>query len=269
MARKKQKKDEVKKPHISPSQLSTYTRCGEQYRRRYVEKEIIPPGIALMKGSSVHKGAEENFKHKMEKGEDMNKDDVAMICVETFDNIQKNEGILLNDDELAIGKKKVVGEAKDVIVDMANLFSERVAPRYIPKSVEKEYNIELPNSTHNIKAITDLETEFFLVDLKTSGKQWSQRQADSYPNFTVYSMVKEAQSGKAPQIMVENLHGKKKISHTVIETRRTKEDYERMINRINRVLDGINGGVFAPANDGGWWCHPNYCGYFHSCKVRP
>ena len=168
MARKKKVEEPQKKPHISPSQLSTYTRCGEQYRRRYVEKEIIPPGIALMKGSSVHKGAEENFKHKMEKGEDMNKDDVAMICVETFDNIQKNEGILLNDDELAIGKKKVVGEAKDVIVDMANLFSERVAPRYIPKSVEKEYNIEVKGAYRPLGYLATTSAIIFFQSAMTS-----------------------------------------------------------------------------------------------------
>ena len=42
------------KPYLSPSQMGMYCRCGEQYRRRYIEKEIIPPGFALIKGGSVH-----------------------------------------------------------------------------------------------------------------------------------------------------------------------------------------------------------------------
>ena len=57
--------------HVSASQLSMYCKCGEQYRRRYVEGEIVPPGVALVSGKSVHKAREIDLKHKMATGEDL------------------------------------------------------------------------------------------------------------------------------------------------------------------------------------------------------
>jgi hypothetical protein len=47
-----------------------FQRCGEQYRRRYLENEIIPPGISARIGSGVHKAAEINFRAKIQTGED-------------------------------------------------------------------------------------------------------------------------------------------------------------------------------------------------------
>lgn len=41
--------------YLSVSQLDTFTRCGEQFRRRFMEGECIPPGIAARIGSGVHK----------------------------------------------------------------------------------------------------------------------------------------------------------------------------------------------------------------------
>ena len=32
--------------HLSVSQLGMFQRCGEQWRRRYLDEEVIPPGIA-------------------------------------------------------------------------------------------------------------------------------------------------------------------------------------------------------------------------------
>ena len=266
---KRKKKDEIiVKPHISPSQISSYTKCGEQYRRRYIEKEIIPPGFALIKGTCIHKGAEENFKQKMDTGLDLKREDIAMIAVETFDSIHKNEGIYLTPDEESIGKKKLIGEAKDSIVDMADVFTEQVAPKYQPDEVEKEYNIELPNSSHNLKCIIDLETPFSIVDIKTSKKKWGQDQADRHPQFTFYSMIKKSMTGKIPKFVVENIVSTKKVAYHSIETSRIDGDFERLVNRINRVLDGINSGNFAPAHEGSWACNPKYCGYYNSCKVR-
>jgi hypothetical protein len=35
------------KPALSISQLDMLSRCGEQYRRRYIEHERLAPGVAL------------------------------------------------------------------------------------------------------------------------------------------------------------------------------------------------------------------------------
>ena len=55
---------EKKKRPISPSQIDMFSRCGEQYRRRYIEKDRLPPGVAMIRGRGVHEGVAENMRQK-------------------------------------------------------------------------------------------------------------------------------------------------------------------------------------------------------------
>ena len=52
------------------SSLSTWENCPEQFRRRYVEGEIIPPGLAAHIGTGVHRAAEVNHRAKLATGRD-------------------------------------------------------------------------------------------------------------------------------------------------------------------------------------------------------
>lgn len=130
----------MKKPHISPSQVATYTKCGEQYRRRYLEHEIIPPSISLCKGRSVHKGSEYNFKQKIDSRVDLKRDEIVDYAVADFDTSKEKEGLLLHPGEESRGKAIVVGEAKDSVRDLAGLYAREVAPKYQPEGVEEGLN---------------------------------------------------------------------------------------------------------------------------------
>ena len=66
--------------------ISTLLSCGEQYRRRYVLKQIRPPGVALHIGSATHKGVEENLKEKARSGKLLPLDSVTDAAVESFKN---------------------------------------------------------------------------------------------------------------------------------------------------------------------------------------
>ena len=61
--------DPKPKPHLSISQLEMLSKCGEQYRRRYIEEEIIPPAVAMLVGRSVDKSVDENLIHKIQTDE--------------------------------------------------------------------------------------------------------------------------------------------------------------------------------------------------------
>ena len=111
----------MNKKHLSPTQLGMYLRCGEQYRRRYIEKEIVPPGIALIKGGSVHKAAETNFRQKIESREDLPIKDIREAAAANFDG-QIASGYILDPDERAIGAKKVLGVAKDSTIKLVDIY---------------------------------------------------------------------------------------------------------------------------------------------------
>ena len=85
---------------ITSSMLNMFFRCPEQFRRRYLEGEIIPPGIAAAIGKSVHKAAEENHKHKLLKEEDLPKDYLQDFARDTYVKIVENEGVYLAPEEL-------------------------------------------------------------------------------------------------------------------------------------------------------------------------
>lgn len=257
----------LSKPWISPTQINTYLRCGEQYRRRYVKKEVIPPGIAQLKGTSVHKGAEHNFVQKKESRLDLKPETVVEVAVATFKDTVKHEGLLLSEEEESVGKEKVVGEAIDTTVKLSELFMDQVAPKYQPTEIEESQLIELPNSSHNLKGVIDLKIEQGnVVDIKTSSKSWTQEKADKDAQFTFYSMLDKAKTGEDPKpLIIENLVSTKQPKVLTFETTRSMDDYEPLIHRINAVVDGINKGFYPPAPSDSWVCDRRYCGYFDSC----
>lgn len=263
------------KPHISISQVGMYTRCGEQYRRRYVEGEKIPPGIAAIKGISVHKGAEFNFKAKIQSKKDKPVGDVVDYAVATLEGQIENEGITLSPDEKVRGQKVVKDEAKDRTAKMASVLMTQVAPRYQPIAVEETVNVPLETSSHNLKGIIDLEVEGgTIVDLKTSwqgknaAKPWTQERVDKSIQLPFYGMMKRSLTGKDPQaVIVENVVEGSRTPNVTFSRKVGMEDYQAVIRRLNRILDGINKGVYTPANpESSWWCSPNWCGYWATCE---
>ena len=69
--------------------------CPERYRRRYVNQEIVPPGISLIRGTSVHKGAEHNHRQKIKSHIDLKKKEILEIVDAEFDNRKNKEGFML------------------------------------------------------------------------------------------------------------------------------------------------------------------------------
>ncbi len=78
--------------HFSVSQLSMFQRCGEQYRRRYMEGDIFPPGLALVTGRATHKSAEVNLKQKVASGKMVNLD-VALEAAREEVLVMFEEGV--------------------------------------------------------------------------------------------------------------------------------------------------------------------------------
>lgn len=271
-----------KKPYISPSQLNTFENCGEAYRRRYIEKEIIPPGVAALRGGGVHKGAEMNFKQKIESRVDLPKKDIVDRAVAEFDGRMKADGLFLDAEAAARGKDIVVGEERDTTARLAGLFRDTVAPIYQPTTVETTIKIELPNSPRDLLGILDLTgiikapeavmevidpaAPEGIVDYKTGKKTKSQAEFDSSAQITIYDLSYRAKHGKPPAFLrVEQLIDTKVPKRVLTETTRTIADIKPAVARVNAMISGLEKGVFMPANAGAWNCSPRWCGYYTTC----
>jgi hypothetical protein len=254
------------KPHISHSQLDMYWRCPEQYRRRYMEKEVIPPGIAMLQGTGIHRAAEANFKQKIESREDLPATDIIELAAVAFDT-EKSGGYMLTDEEASAGAAKILGAAKDQLIQLASVHAAEQAPDYQPVVVEHVTRIVFPNATHDLVAVTDLRDDKGRVtDLKTAARKKPQSDADSSMQLTIYAAAYRLELGEMPaEVRLDSLIKTKTPGRQVLRSTRTTADFQAMINRVNVTLDAINKGSFPPASPGSWNCSPRWCGFWATC----
>src|SRR3990167_5757448 len=119
------------KPQLHQSGMDMLFKCGEQYYRRYVKGEKIPPGIAAVIGSATHKSIEANLSAKIQGGELLPVEWVQQVARDELEGIWKG-GIKLDKDELAKGMKALKGEAIDTAVALSGLHRTNLAPSLEP-----------------------------------------------------------------------------------------------------------------------------------------
>lgn len=255
------------KPHISVSQMEMLWRCGEQYRRRYMEGERILPGIALHIGTGVHAGAEVNFNQKIETHEDLPVSDIVDAAVSGFEVRYQSDGLALTDDEASQGLASVVGAAKDQLVQLAECHATEQAPDYQPTEVEHRSRIVFPNATHDLLAVTDLrDDQGRITDFKTAAKKKPKDEADKSVQLTVYSAAYQVDHGRpSTECRFDTVTKTKTPARQVLISHRTQADYVALLARVNSTIAAIAAGVFLPASTGAWNCSPKWCGYWASC----
>ena len=247
-----------------------YARCPEQYRRRYVEGQRIPPGIALLRGSAVHTAAEQNNGQKVNSHEDLPVVDLQDIAAEAYDIRVQEEGVYLQPDEKSRAKD-ALGEGKDAAVGLAGYYGEALAPQIQPVEVEQRFTIELPGLCDLMGVIDVVDTERVIRDMKTSGKRKAQRDADTNTGLTVYGLAYETQNQSPPaglrlDTLIRTKSGKHSLQH--LDTERTHAHYGALLKRLTAQVQAISLGSFPPTNPANWWCGPRWCGYYHTCPYR-
>ena len=255
------------KPHISPTQIDTYLRCGEQYRRRYVLGEKIPPGVALVKGSAVHRAAEVNYRQKLESRADLPVPDLQEAAASHGQEMVARDGLMLAPDEATKGMAKVRGEILDRAVVLTGLFAQRVAPSVQPVLVEEGIGIELPNCSHDLFGRLDVTDEENRVrDLKTAGRRKNADEVQRSDQLTFYHLAFQRKMGRPPAgVRLDVLVDKARPEVQTLEAERTPRDAAVFVSRLNAVLSGIKTGSFPPAPIGAWCCSARYCGYWFTC----
>jgi len=254
------------KPYISNSQLGMYERCAESYRRRYIEGERLAPGIALPVGSGVHAGAGKNFEQKIESHKDMSRSNIVDCSVAGFEERIESDGIELTADEKTVGKKKVIGQAKDKVVRLSELYADETAPEYQPIMCEKKQRVVLPGE-YDLLAVMDLaDDKGNVIDLKTSKRSKTQKDVDNSEQLSFYALVYKAQFGKLPNsVRLECLVDTKTPKRQMLESKRVDADLQVLVKRINTMINGIEKGVFMPCDKSSWICSQNWCGFYSTC----
>ena len=257
--------DPAKRPYLSASQMGLYNKCAEAYRRRYIEREVIPPGAAMVRGTALHKGAEHNFRQKIQSRSDLPAGDIVEFAVETARTVMDKEGLWLTVEEESRGAVAIIGEVIDSAAKLAGALMSEVAPTIMPVAVEEEVVIAMPESTHDLKGIMDIRTAESVEDFKTGKKMKGHKHWVSDSQMALYSLMHRARAGFDPTIRVHELLDQKKARTETVELTYGEDDYKPLVRRINATLKGINAGFFPPTTPGAWWCSPDWCGYWQTC----
>jgi len=253
------------KPHISNTQIDMYCRCPAQWEFRYVKGEIVPPGIALLQGTGYHRGAETNFRQKIDSHLDLPANQIVDAAVAAFD-AETAGGYTLSEDEATIGPAKVLGEARDKVAQIAAVHASEQAPDYQPVAVEHRQLIVFPNATHDLLTVTDLRDDVGRVtDFKTAGKKKPEASIHCDLQLTIYAAAFKIETGEMPSEVRQDVITKaKQPARQLLRSERTVADFQALLHRVNAILAAIQSGNFPPCSPGGWQCSSRFCGYFRS-----
>ena len=254
--------------HLSASSLKMFSRCAYQWLL-YQEHGPIPPGIALIVGSSVHKGAELNNRHKLATEEDLPEDDVIDAARSEFAARLDKEGLYLTREEEPMASK-LLGDGVDTAVDLARLWRREVAPPIQPALVEERISIRLAELDLPVIGYVDcVDRDHTLIETKTASKSWTANTADEEIQPTLYRELVRSHTGRAPEkIRYDILVKTKTPKSQSIELVRDDSDWAALIERMRAMLAQIQAGSFPPCAPG-WQCSEKFCGYWAICKYVP
>ena len=255
---------------LSQSMINSFMICPERFRRRYVEEEIIPPGIAAKIGTGFHKGCEVNHLAKLQSGMDEPLDVIQDAARDEYVRSVKEDGVLFAPEEESSARVKLE-EGIDTVVELAESYYCSLAPQIHPALVEETLYVDIPELDLPLQGRIDVyTTDGWLPDLKTAARKWSQVKADTSVQATVYHTLVLAKTGEPPkklsfEVFVKN----KKSEHQSVETTRSCEDFRSLCVRIQTMMRLVYAGLFSPAPADSWICQPKWCGYFWTCPYIP
>lgn len=266
------------KPQLHNSMLEQMSRCGIQFQRRYGarfgcwhEEEIIPPGIALATGISVHKAVERNMRFKMQSdGYLLPRAEVAQVARDSFEGVYQ-AGMMFTEEE-TVDVKKTIGGAVDQTVDLSWLHYDILASHINPAAVEEKFVIKLPGDyPYDIAGQKDIrEVDGTLRDTKTKGQSPPADAARSI-QMGMYCMSEVVEERGLPPFVVLDFLVKTKVAKYVRRDAVPDDTWlkpvmariERAIKIIQAVKEGKQ--CFAPADPENWICSRRWCGYAQSC----
>jgi putative RecB family exonuclease len=227
--------------HISHSQIFTYLNCSLKYYFSYVEGRMPEHRpAAMLFGSAIHAAIARYYKGVQKKG----KPEPLSLHQDLFHDYWNWE---TEDTGIPIAYKG--GQNKDSSV----LYDEEGTPT----------DFKLIGIVDCIQR--DKNGNLIIIDNKTANRAYSQDKIEQDLQMTVYSYL--AAASRLVPAKPETLHRfdvllkLKKQRLDIYYTTRSAADRRRLAKIINRVLKGIEAGVFFP--NPSWMCSD--CQYAQAC----
>jgi putative RecB family exonuclease len=243
--------------------IGTALKCGERFRRRYIEGERSPSGVEAARGQGVHAASKVNLRQKVVTGVDLPLDDLKDAARDGYVK-QLQEGVYLAPDDVPY-KDSILNAGLNEAIKLTGLYAERVAPGIQPIRVEERFTLDI-GLTVPLGGIMDFEEAAAVGDLKTAGKPWPAGRPEKEIQAKLYSYVFEKKTGTRPVFRYQILICNKKNDLQTLDVNPTIQDYRAMLLTVRRFWMTVQAGVFLPAEPGAWWCSEKWCPYFQTCE---
>jgi hypothetical protein len=251
---------------ITQSMLGMFLRCPHQFERRYLQGEIIPPGIAARRGSATHKAAQINHEQKLHSQEDLPVADLQDAARDHYVKQINEEGVFIPKNQVA-EKARLLAAGFDAAIRLTRLYREALAPDIQPTLVEEQLTHDAGLDLPLQGTIDVLTADHWLPDLKTADKSKGPGEANHSLQLTFYAGLVAQQTGKWPEkISLEVLVNNREPKLQSLPTSRGPADWANLLLRIQLMLAQIHTGLFPPCDPNAWSCSPQWCGYFWTCK---
>jgi len=258
----------------SHSSLVTLQRCGEQFRRRYLERERGPSTLPQIRGKSIQRVAADSHRAILA-GRDMSVAEARDCAATVFDGFMASDGVVLTPSEEEAGLARSAGRAKDFAVQASAHYVGTVSPRVVPApdGVERKVRVKPRDMDVTIVGVMDLVEQpvanvAIIRDLKTSAKTPPRAEADTSQQVSMYAMLHLAHTGQLPDRLVLDhiirTPTRGWVSYVKQETTRDDRDVVALVNVLNAGIESVRRGVLMP-NTQGWWCDARYCEFWMTC----
>jgi len=259
---------------LSVTQINMFLRCPVQWEFRYIKHIKTPPAGVMLQGRVYHSTHAENFRQKINTGKDLSLSDMSDIYATSWNKE------VVNNSEYSFSEitwDESPGKVKDGGYDLVKLYRNNMAPLIIPKEVEIRKSKKISQNLEGM-GILDLvidklntpngsvETSDIIGDLiidhKVSGRKQTQDEAERDLQATMYLWLTDSDTFEFHRAI-----RKQKPEIQIVKTKRTEEQFNRMLNMIKQIHALMKLGIAFPRCDS-FWCSSNFCGYYAMCKAR-
>jgi hypothetical protein len=250
--------------HLSVSSISTFLKCPERWRRRYIDREYEPPSGAMILGSAVGAAEGHAFQEQVDEKPRPSTDDVLDLFAEEFDERAGRDEVEWNGE--------TPGEVKDVGVKAVTAYEREIVPAVKPVSVERQFVLDFDGVDWTLEGYLDLEEDDGAVgDLKVRKNKLSPADAASDMQVASYLLARRAEGNPASEFRFHTMVKTKMPYAELVPTSRTDAQLDAFADRVYRVAGEIHWRVehdqWEGAVPGSWWCSERMCGFWGSCPM--
>ena len=176
-------------PVLSPTAITTFLTCPEQWRRVYLLGETSRTSSALLIGRVDSKAAEMDLGQKITTGVNMALPLVKEVAAASFDEELEKVGGAgeVEWDPDKAGEDKP-GPAKDLAVGCAAAYRTQRSELIVPIAVERRIEVQLPGVIPTFSGYLDVEEGPRVRERKTSGRSVS-KPGSTWPTQTLLYTV--------------------------------------------------------------------------------